>query len=126
MSVNAINESIGSVKQRTSLQSRVTRYIKKNIFFFLLLAPGTILIILFYYVPYYGLLMGFQDFSIGKGILHSPFVGLKNFIEFFSSVYFIRILNRRSYTMAADAQYYNTFHYAADCYTIDSAYGQSA
>ncbi len=72
--------------------NRFVRYIKKNFFFYLLLLPGTILIFIFYYVPYCGLIMGFQDFSIGKGILHSPFVGFKNFIDFFSSIYFLRIV----------------------------------
>jgi putative aldouronate transport system permease protein len=31
----------------------------------------------------YGIIIAFQDFSIGRGIMNSKFVGLKHFIEFF-------------------------------------------
>jgi putative aldouronate transport system permease protein len=45
--------------------------------------PGVLYYIIFKYVPMYGIIIAFQDYSIGKGILGSKFVGLKHFIEFF-------------------------------------------
>lgn len=81
-----------SSRSGPSWQSRAAKYIRKNIFFFLLLLPGTILILVFYYLPDYGILMAFEDFNIGLGVFHSPFVGLQKFAEFFSSVYFLRTL----------------------------------
>lgn len=45
--------------------------------------PGILYYIIFKYVPMYGVIIAFQDYSIGKGILGSKFVGLKHFIEFF-------------------------------------------
>lgn len=73
-------------------RNRAAKYIRRNFFLLMMLVPGTIVIILFYYLPDYGILMAFEDFSIGKGVFHSPFIGLQNFISFFSSVYFFRTL----------------------------------
>jgi putative aldouronate transport system permease protein len=92
MDINKAYDGASPAKSKAPWRNRASKYIKKNAFFFLLLLPGTILILLFYYVPYYGLLMGFENFSIGKGVFHSEFVGFKNFIDFFSSVYFFRLL----------------------------------
>lgn len=71
---------------------RIGRYLRRNSLFLLMLLPGTLLIVLFYYVPYYGLAMAFEDFSIGKGVFHSPWIWFRNFTDFFGSVYFFRIL----------------------------------
>lgn len=40
----------------------------------------------------YGAMIAFKDFSPGKGILGSSWVGLKHFNTFFRSVYFFRII----------------------------------
>ena len=36
--------------------------------------------------------MAFEDYSVGKGFLHSEWVGFRWFREFFSSVYFGRLI----------------------------------
>lgn len=41
--------------------------------------------IIFKYVPIYGLLIAFKDFSPVRGIMGSEWVGLKWFKQFFSS-----------------------------------------
>ena len=43
--------------------------------------------ILFCYVPMFGLQIAFKDYIFNKGILHSPFVGLFHFKEFFTDPY---------------------------------------
>ncbi len=48
--------------------------------------------VIFRYLPIYGVILSFKDFSIRKGILGSPWVGLKWFDQFFSSPYFFRLL----------------------------------
>ncbi|WP_245773134.1 ABC transporter permease [Paenibacillus catalpae] len=48
--------------------------------------------IIFHYVPMYGALIAFKEYSPMKGILGSDWVGLKHFHDFFSSYYFTRIL----------------------------------
>ena len=52
---------------------------------YLMLLPGTLLVIIFNYGPMYGLLMAFQDFQVSKGIIGSPWVGLKHFEHFFTN-----------------------------------------
>lgn len=60
-------------------------YIKKNYFLYLLIAPAIILTILFKYVPMYGAIIAFKDFSTIKGILGSEWVGFKHFTDFLTS-----------------------------------------
>ena len=44
--------------------------------------------LLFCYGPMYGLLLAFKDFNASKGILMSPFVGLKHYRELFQNAEF--------------------------------------
>ncbi len=50
----------------------------------LMVVPALLLIIVFQYIPMYGVLLGFQDYSLFKGFLDSPWVGLKHFEAFFN------------------------------------------
>jgi len=52
-------------------------------YYYLMLLPGLIWIIIFKIVPLFGLVMAFQNFNPGKGILGSSWVGLKNFAYMF-------------------------------------------
>lgn len=49
-----------------------------------MMAPGYIWLILFSIVPMFGIIMAFQDFNPGLGILKSPWAGLENFQYMFS------------------------------------------
>lgn len=51
----------------------------KNKVLYLMMVPTIIWVTIFCYVPMYGVLIAFKDFSYKKGIMNSPFVGLKNF-----------------------------------------------
>lgn len=57
--------------------------LRKHKAMYLLMLPGILYYIIFKYVPMYGIIIAFQDYSIGRGILDSKFVGFKHFIEFF-------------------------------------------
>jgi len=59
---------------------------------YLLILPIIIYFIVFNYLPMFGLVMSFQDFNPVKGFFHSDFVGLKNFIEFFSAPNFWQLM----------------------------------
>lgn len=79
--------------------SRVTRSLKAFLrnakndrFLLVLISPVVVYFIVFYYFPMYGLVIAFKDFSGMKGILGSPWAGLKWFIDFFDSYYFFRLL----------------------------------
>ena len=52
--------------------------------FHLMMLPGMLFLLIFSYIPMVGIIMAFQDFSTGKGIFGSPFVGLKHFKYMFS------------------------------------------
>lgn len=48
--------------------------------------------IVFQYLPMYGIQIAFKNFNPVKGIIGSPWVGLKNFNRFFSSFYFWNLI----------------------------------
>jgi len=50
------------------------------------------LLVLFNYVPLWGWIMAFQDYSLSKGMLKSPFSGLDNFIQLFHDDRFYLVL----------------------------------
>ena len=60
------------------------REFKKQKYLQAMVIPGIIFIIIFSYMPMYGVLMAFQDYSFADGIMGSPWVGLKHFKTFFS------------------------------------------
>lgn len=66
--------------------------IKRDRYLFLMLLPVFLYFITFSYIPMIGNVMAFQNYSVGKGFLHSEWVGLKWFKEFFGSVYFGRLI----------------------------------
>jgi putative aldouronate transport system permease protein len=58
----------------------------------LMMLPPFAYYIIFHYVPMYGVLMAFEDYRIGRGVFGSEWVGLRWFLQFFRSVYFLRLL----------------------------------
>ena len=73
------------MKDLTQLQKRK---IKSNIPLYVLLFPSIILLIMFAYIPMFGLVIAFKDYSPANGILNSPWAGFKYFTQFFNSVQF--------------------------------------
>ncbi len=71
--------------KRATKRMKNLRYIRDNYFLYLLIAPAIILTIVFKYIPMYGAIIAFKDFSTIKGILGSEWVGFENFIKFLSS-----------------------------------------
>jgi putative aldouronate transport system permease protein len=59
---------------------------------YLLFTPVLAYFIIFHYLPMFGIVMAFEDFSAIKGFFGSKFVGLKNFAEFFGGQNFLRLL----------------------------------
>ena len=57
-----------------------------------MLIPVVIFFAVFSYYPLYGILIAFKDYSISKGILGSPWAGLRYFRQFFLGPYFGRLL----------------------------------
>lgn len=66
--------------------------IRRNRLVYLMLLLILSYFIIFCYIPMGGLVMAFQKYSPAKGILHSKWVGLKNFKTFFSGPYVGRLI----------------------------------
>ncbi|SMF65207.1 carbohydrate ABC transporter membrane protein 1, CUT1 family (TC 3.A.1.1.-) [Paenibacillus uliginis N3/975] len=82
-----------SIKSRNKTsRSLVYKRVKKNWDLYLLILPVIAFFLIFEYGPMYGLQIAFKDFIANKGILDSPWVGLKHFERFFDSYYFWRLL----------------------------------
>lgn len=58
---------------------------------YLILLPSLIYFFVFHYYPYYGLTIAFKDFSPGKGIWHSPWVGFEHFRELMNLTQFRQV-----------------------------------
>jgi len=69
------------MKKSTSLLFEL----KKNKMMFLMLSPAVIYFFIFSYLPMSGVIVAFKYFQYDKGILHSPWIGFKNFSFFFQS-----------------------------------------
>jgi putative aldouronate transport system permease protein len=59
-------------------------YIWRQRYLYVMLLPAIVYYVLFQYLPLYGATVAFKDFNIMKGILGSPWVGLKHFEYLFA------------------------------------------
>ncbi len=65
--------------------------IRRNTAVYLMALPILAYFIIFSYIPMTGVVMAFQHYEPGLGVIKSPWVGLKNFTDFFGSYYFWRL-----------------------------------
>ena len=73
--------------EKLNKKSRV-KSIMENYELYLFLLPAIIYFIVFQYIPMYGVLIAFKDFTPSLGILGSPWVGFEHFERFFHSYQF--------------------------------------
>lgn len=66
--------------------------LKMNKSLYILAVPIIAFFVIFHYAPMAGLLMAFQNYEPRLGILGSEWVGMKNFIDFFTGSNFLTIL----------------------------------
>ncbi|PWW00861.1 carbohydrate ABC transporter membrane protein 1 (CUT1 family) [Paenibacillus cellulosilyticus] len=59
----------------------------------LLTLPAVLWIIVFNYIPMYGIIIAFQEYTPFHGVIHSPWVGFDNFRELFNDPTFRESLN---------------------------------
>lgn len=74
------------------ISTTLRKDMQKNWSLYLLVLPVILFYALFCYKPMYGALIAFKDFSPGRGFAKSPWVGMENFVRFFNSPYFFRLL----------------------------------
>ena len=71
------------LKEKSSF-SNVMKQIKRKKVVYAMMIPGLVWAILFCYIPMYGIIIAFQDYTPQAGYFGSPWVGLKNFKEMFN------------------------------------------
>jgi len=64
--------------------------LKRHQQMYLLALPMILFYIVFVYVPMYGIVIAFKDFSVVKGIHASPWIGIENFKDVFNNIFFQR------------------------------------
>lgn len=95
LTLSANANSVKKIKAKGKISQTLSdtfKYILRHKNLYILLLPGLLHYILFRYVPLFGISVAFKDFSIYKGILNSPWIGLANFEKFISSADFTLLL----------------------------------
>jgi putative aldouronate transport system permease protein len=80
---------------KTNFSLRVKKDFYKNKSLYLMVAPVLVFYFIFHYIPMFGVIIAFKNYSPGRGILGSPWTtqaGFRHFIEFFTNPYFFRLL----------------------------------
>lgn len=70
----------------------VGRDLKVNKSIYLIAIPMLVYYIVFHYIPMYGITIAFKDYKMVKGIMGSPWCGLKHFEKFITGRYFFRLV----------------------------------
>lgn len=77
-------------KKNRQVISRLTKRYEWQLYLFIL--PVVLFFLIFHYGPMYGIVIAFKRYSISKGIIESPWVGLTYFKRFFDSSMFWELL----------------------------------
>lgn len=87
-----ISKSFSSKKKQTSYWTLVKKDFTLNKSIYALLIPALVYYIVFCYVPMYGALIAFKEYSPRTGVLGSQWVGFKHFTDFLTSPSFDSVL----------------------------------
>ncbi len=74
------------------LQNPIAKQIMRNWQMYLLVLPALVFVFVFSYGPMYGVQIAFKNFTVGKGIWGSAWVGFSHFARFFKSPYFSQLI----------------------------------
>lgn len=74
------------------MKKRINNVIRKNWQIYLMFLPAAVLLFIFCYVPMYGIVLAFKEYSPVLGIMGSEWVGLEHFRTLFSDSYFLKVL----------------------------------
>ncbi len=66
--------------------------LKRDWVVYLLFVPIIVYEIVLHYLPMFGIVMAFEDYNVADGYFHSPWVGLKHFIDLFSGEDFLQAI----------------------------------
>jgi putative aldouronate transport system permease protein len=88
-SVNLSEANVVLLRKKSPLRLEL----KRNNALYIMIIPPVVLIILFSYLPMFGVMIAFKDYNLALGVLRSPWVGFKYFIQFFNDPFFGRIVS---------------------------------
>ncbi|MFC5650532.1 ABC transporter permease [Paenibacillus solisilvae] len=95
---------VKGVRKKTVQKKSVLKLISRDKYLLLFLLPVVVHLFIFSYLPILGISVAFRDYRIGDPFLawgsDAKWVGLKHFIEFVNSMYFVRIL-RNTFFLSA-------------------------
>lgn len=80
------------MKKKERFALRAKKDWKKNKTLYFMIIPVLIFYLVFMYKPMYGAIIAFMDYRPAKGILGSDWVGVGQFVRFFHSPYFYRLI----------------------------------
>lgn len=78
-------------QEKTKRRKLLTR-IWKHRYYYLMLLPAVAYVLIFNYAPMYGIQIAFKNYRFSLGINGSPWVGFRNFKDFFNSYSFWPLL----------------------------------
>ncbi|MCZ8513965.1 sugar ABC transporter permease [Paenibacillus filicis] len=84
---HASSQSKGDI--RTGRIKQIWTGIVRDRFLYVLALPGLLYFLIFRYVPMWGIVISFQNYSPYQGVTGSPWVGLEHFQRFFSNPDFL-------------------------------------
>ncbi len=84
--------TIGALDTRAKVRVNLRKDFIRNRYVYLMALPVVVYYILFHYMPMYGAIISFKQFTPALGIWGSPWVGFRHFQDFFQSFYFFRVL----------------------------------
>ncbi|MFE5321547.1 ABC transporter permease [Paenibacillus sp. NPDC056579] len=89
-----ITASSKAAKQATAVPQRKSlfTYMRQNKWLYLFLIPGFTYLLVFKYIPMFGIVIAFKDFSLVQGIWGSKWIGFENFEYLFQSAEFYKVL----------------------------------
>ena len=92
--MNAVSQSVESKKVENKKIDLRNITVQNNLIYYALMFVPLLLIFIFNYLPMFGIIISFQDYSAGRPFLGAgvKWVGLKWFRKFVTSFYFPRIL----------------------------------
>ena len=88
----ATNKTTTDLRKPHSLGARLKNELWQNRFLYLLAIPVIAYYLLFCYLPMFGIVIAFKQYELGRGIMECRWVGFKYFQEFFSGMYFGRLM----------------------------------
>lgn len=83
-SVSLKKTGLSKTERKLKRLSYIKR-MRKDIWLYILLVPGILHFIVFKYAPMWGILIAFKNYNPYLGFLKSPWVGFKNFYDFFTN-----------------------------------------